>query len=209
MAGKSISPTKWQEDKVAEDASNKKKWEGTDDEDAHEHMRRGRALRWKKRLPTKVINTWDLLEKEFIYQHLTIEQYLTLIQDNNRPGIVMSKIGNDVEFEIYSNFMRELRCKLFTGEKFKARTTMGKENMKESVPRDLPPRPFLRHLKEQIGSPYRTRETICMIENPREVYKMKAREDEGDIDVDWDITVKDVPAARRKILRLSRLVIVW
>ncbi|GJZ19281.1 zinc finger, CCHC-type containing protein [Tanacetum coccineum] len=83
-------------------------------------------------------------------------------------------------------------------EKFKARTTMGKENMKEPVPRDLPPTPFLGHLKEQIGSPYRTRETVCMIENPGEVHKMKAREDEGDIDVGWDIKVKDAERLREE-----------
>ncbi|GKA53304.1 hypothetical protein Tco_0746619 [Tanacetum coccineum] len=258
---------------------------------------------------------------------LTIEQYLVLIQDNNRPGIVKPEIGNDVEFEINSNFMRELRRKIFagtddedahehvrrmldsegfitlmtptqafisiqvmadhshnlydetttkekindnpnnidaiqesfkeahptkerllkkegraveqskymrsleetiikfckelikkqtaddewirksikntdsniraprtttknvqekayqltqtvltdTGEKVKARMTMGKESVKEPVPRDLPvvqtyapPTPFLGHLKGQIGSPYRTRETVCMIENPGE-----------------------------------------
>nr|GFA29724.1 hypothetical protein [Tanacetum cinerariifolium] len=46
---------------------------------------------------------------------LTIEQYLALIQDKNRPGIVKPKIGNDVEFNINSNFMRELRCKIFAG----------------------------------------------------------------------------------------------
>ncbi|GJV96407.1 hypothetical protein Tco_1547984 [Tanacetum coccineum] len=46
---------------------------------------------------------------------------------------------------------------------------MGKENMKEPVPRDLPPTPFLGHLKEQM-----------------------AQEDEGDMDVIWDITSKDV-----------------
>ncbi|GJU10851.1 hypothetical protein Tco_1133247 [Tanacetum coccineum] len=46
---------------------------------------------------------------------LTIEQYLALIQDNNRPGIVKPKIGDDVEFEINSNIMRELRRKLFAG----------------------------------------------------------------------------------------------
>ncbi|GJU88061.1 hypothetical protein Tco_1300484 [Tanacetum coccineum] len=74
---------------------------------------------------------------------------------------------------------------------------MGKENIKEPVPRDLPPTPFLGHLKEQISSPYRTRETICMIENSREVYKMKAREDDGDMDVGWDITVKDVERRRQ------------
>ncbi|GJY82457.1 hypothetical protein Tco_0495833 [Tanacetum coccineum] len=53
-----------------------------------------------------------------------------------------------------------------TGEKVKAITIMGKENMKDPVPRDLPPMPFLGHLKEQI--------------------------DEGDMDVGWDITSKNV-----------------
>ncbi|GKA93741.1 hypothetical protein Tco_0815727 [Tanacetum coccineum] len=60
---------------------------------------------------------------------------------------------------------------------------MGKENMKESVPHDLPPTPFLGHLKEQMGSPYRTRETIHMIGNPEEIHNEKAQEDEGDMDV--------------------------
>ncbi|GKE66319.1 hypothetical protein Tco_1520480, partial [Tanacetum coccineum] len=52
--------------------------------------------------------------------------------------------------------------------------TMGKENIKESVPRDLPPMPFLGHLKEQM-----------------------AQEDEGDMDVGWDITSKDVKRLRK------------
>ncbi|GJW79459.1 hypothetical protein Tco_0143434, partial [Tanacetum coccineum] len=46
---------------------------------------------------------------------LTIEQYMALIQDNNRSGMVKPKISDDVEFEINANFMRELRCKLFIG----------------------------------------------------------------------------------------------
>nr|GEZ20043.1 hypothetical protein [Tanacetum cinerariifolium] len=58
----------------------------------------------------------------------------------------------------------------------------------------------LRHLKEQIGSPYRTREPVCMIENPREVHKMKAQEDEGDMDVGWDITVEDVARLRQFLI---------
>ncbi|GJR15248.1 hypothetical protein Tco_0797900 [Tanacetum coccineum] len=74
---------------------------------------------------------------------------------------------------------------------------MGKGNMKEPVPRDLPHMPFLGHLKEQMGSPFRTRETIYMIENPGEIHKMKAQEDEGDMDVGWDITVKDVERLRQ------------
>ncbi|GJY16735.1 hypothetical protein Tco_0387157 [Tanacetum coccineum] len=54
--------------------------------------------------------------------------------------------------------------------------------MKDPVPHDLPPTPFLGHLKEQIGSPYRTRKTVCMIKNPEEVHKMKAQDDKGDMD---------------------------
>ncbi|GJV20888.1 retrovirus-related pol polyprotein from transposon TNT 1-94 [Tanacetum coccineum] len=49
------------------------------------------------------------------------------------------------------------------------RTTMGKGNIKEPVPRDLLPTPFLGHLKEQIG----------------------------DMDVSWDVTVKDVERLRQ------------
>ncbi|GJZ07504.1 hypothetical protein Tco_0541297 [Tanacetum coccineum] len=44
---------------------------------------------------------------------LTIEQYMALIQDDIRPGVVKPEIGNVIEFEINSNFIRELRCKLF------------------------------------------------------------------------------------------------
>ncbi|GJU93367.1 hypothetical protein Tco_1318123 [Tanacetum coccineum] len=60
---------------------------------------------------------------------------------------------------------------------------MGKGNVKDPVPRDSTPTPFLGHLKEQMGSPCRTRETVCMIENLGEVHKMRAQEDEGDMDV--------------------------
>ncbi|GJR11891.1 ribonuclease H-like domain-containing protein [Tanacetum coccineum] len=68
---------------------------------------------------------------------------------------------------------------------------MGKENIKEPVPHDLPPTPFLGHLKEQMGSPYRTRETVRMNENPKEIHNAKAQDDEGDMDIGWDITSKD------------------
>ncbi|GJW65486.1 hypothetical protein Tco_0117370 [Tanacetum coccineum] len=49
-----------------------------------------------------------------------------------------------------------------------------------------------------LGSrPFRARETICMIENPGEIHKTKAQEDEGDMDVGWDITIKDVKRLRQ------------
>ncbi|GJT93629.1 hypothetical protein Tco_1082474 [Tanacetum coccineum] len=44
-----------------------------------------------------------------------MEQYIALIPDDIKPGIVKPKIGDDVEFEINASFMRELRRKLFTG----------------------------------------------------------------------------------------------
>ncbi|GKE45197.1 hypothetical protein Tco_1472481 [Tanacetum coccineum] len=56
--------------------------------------------------------------------------------------------------------------------------------MKELVPRDLPPMPFLGHLK---GYQF----------VPEEIHNAKARDDEGDIDVGWDITSKDVERIRQ------------
>ncbi|GKE07869.1 hypothetical protein Tco_1411420 [Tanacetum coccineum] len=46
---------------------------------------------------------------------LTLEQYMALIRDDIKPGVVKPEIGNDVKFEINSNFIRELRRKLFAG----------------------------------------------------------------------------------------------
>ncbi|GKC47535.1 hypothetical protein Tco_1065257, partial [Tanacetum coccineum] len=95
----------------------------------------------------------------------------------------------------------QLTYKVLTNtlEKVKEITTIGKENMKDSVPYDLPPMPFLGHLKEQMGSPYKTRKTIHMIGNPKEIHNEKAQDDEGDMDVGWDITSKDVERLRQFI----------
>ncbi|GJY44980.1 hypothetical protein Tco_0433193 [Tanacetum coccineum] len=46
---------------------------------------------------------------------LTIEQCIALISNDIKPGIVNPKIGNDIEFEINANFLRELRRKIFAG----------------------------------------------------------------------------------------------
>nr|GEW84385.1 hypothetical protein [Tanacetum cinerariifolium] len=53
------------------------------------------------------------MEDDVDINTLTVEQYLAWVQDDVRPGMVKPKIGNDVELEINSNFMRELRRKLF------------------------------------------------------------------------------------------------
>nr|GEV53006.1 retrovirus-related Pol polyprotein from transposon TNT 1-94 [Tanacetum cinerariifolium] len=51
-----------------------------------------------------------------------------------------------------------------------------------------------------VGSPYKTRKTVCMIENPGEVNKMKAQEDERDMYVGWEITVEDVERIRKFLI---------
>ncbi|GKD38171.1 hypothetical protein Tco_1258378 [Tanacetum coccineum] len=226
------------------------------------------------------------MEDDVDINALTIEQYMDLIPGDIKPAIVNPKIGDDVEFKINANFMRELRRKLFAGiddegqhltkeyplkkedeaikpsrymeslegtiikfcedtikkqivddermrnilentksiiralntrtknlqekayqlthkvltntrEKVKAITTMGKENMKEPVPRNLSSTPFLGHLKEQMDNPYRTHETVRIIANPEEIHNVDAHEEEGDMDVGWDITNKDVERMRQ------------
>ncbi|GJW87685.1 hypothetical protein Tco_0163025 [Tanacetum coccineum] len=49
--------------------------------------------------------------------NLTMEQYLTLTRGNQAPGMVRPKIRDNVNFEIKSQFMRELREYTFLGNK--------------------------------------------------------------------------------------------
>ncbi|GKF56225.1 hypothetical protein Tco_0166565, partial [Tanacetum coccineum] len=55
------------------------------------------------------------MEDDVDISALTIKQYIALIPDDIKPGIVNPKIGDDVEFEKNANFLRELRHKLFVG----------------------------------------------------------------------------------------------
>ncbi|GJR49333.1 reverse transcriptase domain-containing protein [Tanacetum coccineum] len=137
-----------------------------------------------------VLDNVDAIHESFKGEHLNKEFSLKKEMDDEQ----MRKILENTELNIRALKTRtknlqekayQLTHKVLTntGEKVKAITTMGKENMKELVPHDLPPMPFLGHLKEQMGSPYRTRETVHMIGNPKEIHNEKAQEDEGDIDV--------------------------
>ncbi|GJZ61805.1 hypothetical protein Tco_0617942 [Tanacetum coccineum] len=49
--------------------------------------------------------------------NLTIEQYLALTRGNQAPGVVKPEIRGNVNFEIKSQFMRELREDTFSGNK--------------------------------------------------------------------------------------------
>ncbi|GKC25040.1 ribonuclease H-like domain-containing protein, partial [Tanacetum coccineum] len=55
------------------------------------------------------------MEDDVDINALTIQQYIVLIPDDIKPGIVNPKIGDDVEYEINANFMRELKRKIFAG----------------------------------------------------------------------------------------------
>ncbi|GJZ76607.1 hypothetical protein Tco_0641279 [Tanacetum coccineum] len=79
-----------------------------------------------------------------------------------------------------------------TGEKVKAKTTMGKENVKEPVPRDLPVVQTYVPPTQFIGNPYRTHEIICAIGIPKEIH-----EDEGDMNNGCNIMVDDVERLRK------------
>ncbi|GJR09152.1 hypothetical protein Tco_0791804 [Tanacetum coccineum] len=48
---------------------------------------------------------------------LTMEQYLALSRENQAPGVVKPKIEGNVNFEIKSQFMRELREDTFSRNK--------------------------------------------------------------------------------------------
>nr|GEY53272.1 hypothetical protein [Tanacetum cinerariifolium] len=135
---------------------------------------------------------------------LTVEQYLALIQDNNRlgnnrPGIGKPKIGDDVEFKKISNFMRELRRKLFAGiddDDAHEHVRRGRAlRWKKRLPAGMINTWDL--LEKEFICPYRTRKTVCMIKNHGEVHNLKAREDEEDMDVGLDITVEDVERLRQ------------
>ncbi|GJU06917.1 hypothetical protein Tco_1123347 [Tanacetum coccineum] len=52
-----------------------------------------------------------------IIDNLTMEQYLTLTQGNQVPGVVRPEIRGNVNFEIKSQFMQELRGDAFSGNK--------------------------------------------------------------------------------------------
>ncbi|GJW68653.1 hypothetical protein Tco_0123077 [Tanacetum coccineum] len=49
--------------------------------------------------------------------NLTMEQYLALTRGNQAPSVVKPEIGGNVNFEIKSQFMRELREGTFSGNK--------------------------------------------------------------------------------------------
>ncbi|GJX54820.1 hypothetical protein Tco_0283189 [Tanacetum coccineum] len=81
------------------------------------------------------------------------------------------------------------------GEKVKAITTMGKENVKDPVPRNLPVVQTYIPLTSFLGSRYRTPKTICAIGIPREI-----QEDDGDMNDACDIMIEEVERLRKILI---------
>ncbi|GJQ96140.1 hypothetical protein Tco_0007279 [Tanacetum coccineum] len=110
-----------------------------------------------------MIDTWDLLKKESIWQYCSPyktankleeirnfkqDMYETLYQAWESPDNI-----DDIQERFKeAHFTKEcpLKKEDEAVEQSEKRTTMGKGNMKDPVPRDLPPTPFQGHLKEHI-----------------------------------------------------------
>nr|GEX54597.1 hypothetical protein [Tanacetum cinerariifolium] len=138
---------------------------GTDDEDAHEHVRR----------VLEIVNL-------FHFPGVTPDVVMLRVFPITLKGRALRKAINDGQDNIDS-IQASFKRKHLTKEcPLKKRTKqLGR----------------IRPLKEQMVSPYKTRETVCMIENHGEVHKIKAHEDEGDIDVGWESIVKDVEGLKQ------------
>ncbi|GJU10921.1 hypothetical protein Tco_1133317 [Tanacetum coccineum] len=96
--------------------------------------------------------------KESIKKHVAEDEWIKKSIENIESNIgAIKTTTNNLEKKAYQLTQTILAN---TREKFKARTTMGKENMKDPVPRDLPPTPFLGHLKEQIDNGFARFNTI-------------------------------------------------
>ncbi|GJV68786.1 hypothetical protein Tco_1484295 [Tanacetum coccineum] len=130
----------------------------------------------------------DTIKKQTAYDE-RMRKILENMESNMRA---LKARTNNLQEKAY-----QLTHKVLTNTREKVKAITGKENMMESVPRDLSPTPFLGNLKEQMGSPYRTRETVRMIGNPKEIHNAKDQEEERDMDVGWDITSKDVERLRK------------
>ncbi|GKE24610.1 retrotransposon ORF1 [Tanacetum coccineum] len=177
----------------------RKLFKGIDDEDVHKHVRRvleitdrfhfpsithdvvmlrvfpitlkGTSLRWINRLSAGLVTTWDLLEKAFIRQYcIPLKIAKKLEEIRNFKQEVDEPLYH--AWERYSNLL--YRC-----EKVKARTTMGKENVKDPIPRDLPVVQTYVPPMKFLGIPSRTHKTVCMMGILEEIHKMKAQKDEG------------------------------
>ncbi|GJU44567.1 retrovirus-related pol polyprotein from transposon TNT 1-94 [Tanacetum coccineum] len=153
---------------------------------------KGPALRWINRLSAGLVTRWDLIEKAFIRQYCPpfkttkkLEIICNFKQEMDETLYYAWERIVKGHIEPWSTLLKKRTRQLSrASEKVKERTTMGKDYIKEPVPRNLP--------AQFLGNPYRTRKTICAIGIPKEI-----KEDKGDINDGSDITIEDVERLRK------------
>nr|GEV66975.1 hypothetical protein [Tanacetum cinerariifolium] len=154
------------------------------------------ALRWKNRLFVGLITTWDLLEKAVDDEW--IKKFIENIDSNIRALKTITKSLQEKADQLTQTTLTNL------SERVKKKKKIGKKDMEELVPRDLPvvqpyvpPTLFPGHYKKQKDNPYKTREIVGI---PKKIHTKKAQEDEGDMDDSWDIMIKDIERLRQILI---------
>nr|GEV20739.1 hypothetical protein [Tanacetum cinerariifolium] len=202
----------------------RKLFRGADDEDAHEHVKRvleiadlfhfldvtrdavmvrlfpitlkGPALRWKSRLSAGSITTWYLLEKAFIRQYCS----------SFKTGKILEEIHNfkpEMDeplyhaWERYSDLLYKCLRHDMNSQQKRPDIKMGKKDMKELIPRDLPVVPLMCYLRYFQDICMDKRVTLSKLMKLF-VCKKKAHEKERGMDDGWDVTLKDVERLRHE-----------
>ncbi|GJS72781.1 hypothetical protein Tco_0705622 [Tanacetum coccineum] len=183
----------------------------------------GPALRRKNNLSAGLITKWDLLEKNLKKVDKVVEQskYMRSLEETIIKFCEESIKKQVADDEWIKKFIKNIDSNLRalkttsknlqdkadqltqmvltnTSERVKEKTKMGKNDMKEPVPRDLPiehpyvqPTLIPRTFGQKVNL-YKIYEAVCMIKIPEMTHKEKTRVDNG-----CDITVKDVERLRQ------------
>ncbi|GKE06350.1 reverse transcriptase domain-containing protein, partial [Tanacetum coccineum] len=143
----------------------------------------GQDLRWKDRLPAGSITTWDLLKKEFIWRYChhfitakKLEKIRNFKQERDETLYYAWERYNDLLYQyplhdlnyqqkvhIFYTRLDISNCKILDSNRERINDFLDNVDAIHE-----------RHLKEQMGNPYRTRETVRMIGNPEEIHNEKA-----------------------------------
>ncbi|GJY79382.1 protein kinase-like domain, concanavalin A-like lectin/glucanase domain protein, partial [Tanacetum coccineum] len=77
----------------------------------------GSQRKYNHSISNEMVSISKIIMADGEIDNLTMEQYLALTRGNQAPGVVRPEIGGNVNFEIKSQFMRELKEDTFSGNK--------------------------------------------------------------------------------------------
>ncbi|GJU73378.1 ribonuclease H-like domain-containing protein [Tanacetum coccineum] len=162
---------------------------------------KGKALRWKNRLLARIITTWDLLKKEFIWRYCypfitakKLEEICNFKQERDETLYHVWEKYNDL---LYQCPLHDLNCQqkvhiFYTGLDISTRKILESNGF---IPLMTPTQALesiqvmADHSHDwtfegKMGSHYKTYETVRMNGNPEEIHNAIVQDDEGDMDVD-------------------------